>query len=349
MSDEVEQLAINTQNGHAWWSNQGRDSREVGHNGLMNRLDAQKKAGLLFHTAKEPIERKGKIVDGHFYTVRTDTDAVLGVVGKTYQPIQNDMLFDVLEGVVAETEAVYESAGSLSGGRRVFALAKLPQEYFVAPGDWLRTYFLIALGHDGSLPYIMAGTDVRVVCKNTENLALRTAAKDAMSHWQSIKNTINAKYAIERAKRMIGLISTTRNPFIEAAQAMVNAPMSAKYLENYVQVLFPSQSDADGKQPRANVERQREIIRMGFEAPINNIGQQHTAWSAYQALTDFVDHGHSSRQSVDRQDWSWFGDGVKLRNTAFNWLMDYPVAGRELELVPVMNKAMNDPWEQLSL
>lgn len=343
MSDNVEQAAINTQNGNAWWADKGQDPRQVGHTGLMNRYDAQKKAGLLFKVEKEKVMRNGQAVPRAFYTVRTDTDAVLGIVGNVWQPIQNDTLFDVLADVTGDSEAVYESAGSLSGGRKVWALAQLPKEYVVKPGDWIRTYLLMAIGHDGSMPLILSGTDIRVVCENTMNQALKRGKSDPMSHMQVVYHTTNAKEYVARAKHMMGLIMSSGSLFANAARTLADTPMTEKYLEHYVQILFPSKADVLGKEPRANVERQRDAIRTGFESDINNIGQQHTAWSAYQAVTDFVDHGKSSRQTVDRLDWSWFGDGIKLRNKAFNWLMDYPVAGREPEL------AKNDPWDQLTI
>ena len=50
--------------------------------------------------------------------VRTDTKAVLGVVGKRYRVFQNHEAFDFMDGLVGDKLAMYETAGSLHGGKR---------------------------------------------------------------------------------------------------------------------------------------------------------------------------------------------------------------------------------------
>jgi hypothetical protein len=52
--------------------------------------------------------------------VRTDTKAVLGVVGRRYRVFQNHEAFDFMDGLVGDKLAMYETAGSLHGGKRVW-------------------------------------------------------------------------------------------------------------------------------------------------------------------------------------------------------------------------------------
>jgi hypothetical protein len=61
-----------------------------------------------------------------FVTVRTDTGAALGSVGKVYTPIQNRESFTFLQDLVEEYGVTWESAGALRGGRRTFICMRLP-------------------------------------------------------------------------------------------------------------------------------------------------------------------------------------------------------------------------------
>ena len=76
------------------------------------------------------VNNKGKFesVEGKNAIYRKDTLDVFGVVGNRYQPFQNVDQFKMFDPVVERGEAVYHTAGSLFNGRRVWILAKLPED-----------------------------------------------------------------------------------------------------------------------------------------------------------------------------------------------------------------------------
>ncbi len=55
-------------------------------------------------------------VPNFFATVRTDTDEVLGVVGKDYQIVQNRDAFNFFDAIVGGDGIQYETAGALGKG-----------------------------------------------------------------------------------------------------------------------------------------------------------------------------------------------------------------------------------------
>ena len=110
-------------------------------------------------------------MDGAYFAGREDTDAVLGVVGSMYSVIQNHWLFKLLDPVVDSGECLYETGGSLMGGRKVWALTKLPGEHYIVKDDRVNDYILVTIAHDGSLPFTAMHTSVRVVCNNTLSMA----------------------------------------------------------------------------------------------------------------------------------------------------------------------------------
>jgi hypothetical protein len=55
-------------------------------------------------------------VPNYFSTVRTDNDAILGVVGKDYQIVQNRDAFSFFDSIVGGNGILYETAGALGKG-----------------------------------------------------------------------------------------------------------------------------------------------------------------------------------------------------------------------------------------
>ncbi|MBA4190801.1 MAG: alpha/beta hydrolase, partial [Planctomycetaceae bacterium] len=111
-------------------------------------------------------------VTGRVANIRSDTKAILGVVSTGYRVFQNRAAFEFFDAIVQEKLAVYETAGSLRGGRQVWILARLPKTLRAAGEDEIRPYVLLTNSHDGSKALRMIPTTIRVVCANTLNLAL---------------------------------------------------------------------------------------------------------------------------------------------------------------------------------
>src|SRR6185436_16258254 len=106
-------------------------------------------AGLTWTVAKEPLFRAGgEPVPGHHATVRQDTEQVLGVVSDDYVVVQNRECFAFLANLLG-SELVFETAGSLWGGRQVFITAELPDQVTVG-GDEVRPYVVLSAWPTGT-------------------------------------------------------------------------------------------------------------------------------------------------------------------------------------------------------
>ena len=94
-------------------------------------------------------------------SVRTDTNEILGVVGKDYGIVQNadalEFFNHILNGDVTGTEkAVIETAGILDEGARFYISARMGNDIML-PGDNspIEDYIVLTNSHDGSgsVPY----------------------------------------------------------------------------------------------------------------------------------------------------------------------------------------------------
>ncbi|MBS1781050.1 MAG: DUF945 domain-containing protein [Bacteroidetes bacterium] len=178
-------------------------------------------AGLDFEVIKAPLYTRGTgisiddsgeineggniIVPDQYATLRTDTNAVFGVVGKDYQIVQNADAFAFFDAIVGGGDGIlYETAGALGSGERIFITAKLPGYIRVGNGDDVtEKYIFLTTSHDGTGSITAAFTPIRIVCQNTLNAALHK-----MSNVIRIRHTSGAKQRLEEAHRVMGLANT---------------------------------------------------------------------------------------------------------------------------------------------
>lgn len=186
--------------------------------------EAIRHAGLDYEVVKSPLFTKGSDItetaDGievgstelevpdYFANIRNDNNAVLGVVGRDYHIVQNREAFSFFDAIVGGDDGIlYETAGALGKGERIFITAKLPDYIRLGNGDDVtEKYIFLTTSHDGSGSITAAFTPIRVVCQNTLNASLRN-----MTNVVRIKHTSGAKERLENAHRVMGLANTLSN------------------------------------------------------------------------------------------------------------------------------------------
>ncbi len=140
-------------------------------------------------------------VPGYFATVRTDTDQVLGVVGKDYKVVQNVDAFSFFDSIVGGDGIMYETAGALGkAGERIFITAKLPDYIKVGKDDLIEKYLFLTTSHDGYGSIMAAFTPTRIVCQNTLNAALHDCSNSI-----KIRHTASAEDRLKEAHKVMGI------------------------------------------------------------------------------------------------------------------------------------------------
>lgn len=161
-----------------------------------------KGAGIIENTNGIEMIDSELEVPNYFANIRTDNNTVLGVVGKDYHIVQNREAFSFFDSIVGGGNGIlYETAGALGSGERIFITAKLPDYICVGNGDDItEKYIFLTTSHDGSGSITAAFTSVRIVCQNTLNASLKN-----MSHVVRIRHTAGAKQRLEDAHKVMGL------------------------------------------------------------------------------------------------------------------------------------------------
>jgi phage/plasmid-like protein (TIGR03299 family) len=222
--------------------------------------------------------------------VRSDVGDVFEVVGKGYETLQNDELADLIENLskVGAMQTA-DTAGSLRGGRNVFAL--VPRGEFNAGGsDLVKSYVLFSNTHDGSGSLVITPTDVRVVCANT----LAAATKGIR-----IRHTASLKDRIAEAVAALSKADVEAAGFSAKVQRLARTPMDANdrrvfFLKVYERAFGVIPGRPTTAVDKARVERATETVgawMANLESARNTgTGTEGSVWHALNAVTEWSDH-----------------------------------------------------------
>ncbi len=253
--------------------------------------NALKMAGLDWTVEQEPIYTDGQFIKGYKANIRSSDRKVLGVVTDRYKVVQNEEAFAFTDALLGEGVR-YETAGSLQDGKKVWLLAKMPQEYIMM-GEHISPYLVFSNSHDGSGAIRVAITPIRVVCNNTLNLALDTAKRS----W-SMVHTGDVQAKIEEAKNTLFMAEKYMANLGKEFEQLRNMEMTDAQVQEYIEVLLPYDQDATPLQ-RKNIRRLRaDLNSRYFDAPdLLDVGKN--AYRFINAVSDFATHSNPIRRTKD--------------------------------------------------
>lgn len=243
---------------------------------------AIKMAGLDWTVDAQPIQVVGgQVIDGMKANVRSSDNKVLGVVSDRYKIVQNADAFAFTDILLGEG-VKYETAGSLSSGKRVWLLAKM--ETSKVCGDDVEPYLVFTNSHDGSGAVKVAVTPIRVVCQNTLTLALSTAKRT----W-STKHCGDIQGKMDDARNTLGFAASYMENLKEEADKLTQVVVLAPQFADFLMKMFPTNSKMSERRI-ANVENQRKAVAELYNHK-DDIQKFHgTAYGVMNAVADWVSH-----------------------------------------------------------
>jgi len=253
-------------------------------------LDWQVEQKQLFYERPDSREAFMDLIpSGYMANIRSDTLDILGVVTNRYQVVQNHEAFAFADALLDGGNVRYETAGALFGGKKVWLLARMPSHYIL--DDEINTYLCFTHGHDGRNPIVAAITNIRVVCNNTLNAALRGTKR----MWTS-KHIGNMDDKLAIAKMQLNLVRNYNLNLSSLAVTLYQIKIKPYKLDYYINNLFPL-TDVATKRVETNINHQRdELLYRWQEAPdLENF--RHTGWGFVSAVSDYVSHAMPLRET----------------------------------------------------
>ena len=261
--------------------------------------DAIIEAGLNWLVASQNIYTPdGTLIEGYKANVRETDGKVLGVVSDQYKIVQNEEAFAFTDALLGEG-AVYETAGSLASGKRIWMLAKL--ENTKLAGDDFEPYLVFTNSHDGSSSIRVAITPVRVVCQNTLNLALRTAKRNwACMHKGNVADKLDeARFTLINAEKYMTALDAE---FCD----LRDKDLTRFDVKNLIEQLIPMDCDETDVKNIKRVETIKELrSRLMFrytDAPDLREMKKDNVYRFLNAVSDFATHEPPRRWTANWQE-----------------------------------------------
>jgi phage/plasmid-like protein (TIGR03299 family) len=246
-------------------------------------------ARIGFRVDKVPVRYtyngKDRIAQDRWVTVRADTGDALGVVGRAYEVFQQRQVFEFLQDLVERYDVVWESAGALRGGRKVFVTMRMPQNIVIDRGgldDEIVLYVAAVNSHDGASSAESVVTPWRIVCGNTERFAVR----DAVHRW-GIHHTKRGLSSLAEARLTLGLTREYAREFEAEENQLVRTGFLIDDFHQLVDHLWKPDEDAGDQAVRFAARRHDELDAM-FRAQSETAGR--SAYAAERTVTDYLDH-----------------------------------------------------------
>jgi len=240
-----------------------------------------------------------------FGVVRTDTQALLGVVSKQYEIVQNESLLRMAEFIREEVDM--DCVIVLSDGAKVCFTATLRgAETDIVPGDTVKRRIVGYLGHDGKTGCGAKFTNIRVVCQNTLTAALsESGAHSSITHKNGANNNFDA---------LINSIDVARQDFVTECELMrefSRASMGLDSFRKFVDEVYNIDED--------QVFRKRDKLNKAFMSGYGTDYAPNSVWNAVNAITQIETSTRGTTAAKGRAQFArgTFGVGAQISKRAF--------------------------------
>lgn len=240
------------------------------------------------------------IIDGFRRIVRDDTGATLAVPTDTFELIHHHQMGELLEAYTAAWRQAgatvkFETAGSVKGGRMVYALVFL-DEPFTVTGDDSATYPYAALlnSHDGTGACKLLPTSVRVVCWNTFNAA--SIEGDRSGHQLINRHAGNVTDRLETAKASLATMRDEAKAWQMQAEDLAGININDAVLTAFIDEFIPVPENASERTRNARLDKQA-TFRSLYTASPTCADLPETAYKLTQAAGEYLDHLRPFRSS----------------------------------------------------
>jgi phage/plasmid-like protein (TIGR03299 family) len=244
----------------------------------------------LFYTGNDgqPVAWPDKVA-----IVRQDTGRCLGAVSSDYETVQNSDLLSLISPMVDEGLLTIENMGYLNHGSRVFAQARLNQEYKVIGEDY-KAYVTILNGHVGNASVAIGSTMTRVICGNTFTSAYSDISEKYRHSAGVTQKVLDSTFIIDYVNSALGQYS-------QYMETLAKAPCTGTQFKNYLEAVYQKPVDK---------------MRDSFVSQLNDLfyggagNEGNTLHDAFCSVTDYSSN-QSRKTESGRFLYSQFGQGAR--------------------------------------
>ena len=278
------------------------------------------KAGVDWTVEKQDlVTTGGSTVKSKQALVRSSDGAVLDVVGKGWNPVQNSEAFNFFEEYVKAGDMEMHTAGSLNDGKMVWALAKTNDSFELFNGDVTENYFLFSNPHQFGKAIDIRMTPIRVVCNNTLTLSLNKES-DSM-----LKVNHRKEFDVAEVKEQMGIAREKLDQYKTMAEFLGSKRYTSENIIQYFNEVFgsPAKEKVDGVLPFTSNNAKIAMENLSTQ-PGAKFGEG-SYWQAFNTVTFLNDHVQG-RETSSRMESSWYGRNRRVKLKALDKALEYAEA-----------------------
>jgi phage/plasmid-like protein (TIGR03299 family) len=249
--------------------------------------------------------------------------------------VQNRDAFSFFDSIVGGEGIMYETAGALGNGERIFITAKLPGYIRVGSDDLIEQYLFLTTSHDGSGSITAAFTPIRIVCANTLN-----AAMYRKSNTVKIRHTSGAKERLEEAHKLMGMSNNLSMQMEGIFNQWTKVRITDSEVKKLVQLaMIPNKEVLDKLKSGRDEELStayNNMVDKVYEYGMSNPTQQMdttkgTLFGAYNSVTGYFQNVRNYKNDEAKLKSILLGGTAQIRTqAAFNLCTDFAKSGADI-------------------
>lgn len=284
---------------------------------------------VLFHDARNfdgPIPGDYSAIQRYLdceVLYRSDTGAPLGTASSDYKLVQPKDVMGFFDDLVKIGKFQLETAGALSGGKRIWALAKINDGAPIIGQDIVRPYLLLTTSYDSSLATTAKLTAIRVVCHNTLSVSLR-GENEAVD--EPVKTIVKVHHSMQfnacDVRMQLGIFENAFEQWMIQTRLLaeqdISLDIAAEMALDIVREI-PIRVRGPGPVPMRldeSVAYRRIMELFEGQAIGSDLSEGLTKWQFINSVTQWIDH-ERGRTIDGRLNSAWFGAGDALKNKAY--------------------------------
>lgn len=269
----------------------------------------------------------------HCSIVRNDTEALLGVHGSGYTPVQNSAIVNLLNYL--REDITIENVLSLRGGAKVFATASIRCEGEIIPGDTIRRYIHAFNSHDGSSSFGVFFSDIRLRCANQLSYITGKHFKNEETKGNGLrmKHTSSVTTFAEKLPQLIDLQRRTFDQNLSELRELTKLTLTPELARRILETTYADKLAKPIRERGCTTTRPRELhdlpeidkIRSHFSGVtgygIKEPGIAGTAYGLFNAITQYETHDagrakDDTERARTRLEALWGGTSARRIDTA---------------------------------
>jgi phage/plasmid-like protein (TIGR03299 family) len=254
------------------------------------------------------------------------------VVGKDYHIVQNIDAFSFFDSIVGnDTGILYETAGALGKGERIFITAKLPDYIRVGRDDLIEQYIFLTTSHDGYGSITAAFTPIRVVCQNTLNAAIRSKQNSI-----KIRHTVNAVERLKQAYELMGISNNLANEMEEIFNHWSKVRITDTELKKLIEIAMAPSKDVLNSLQEAKFHQLSShylnivdnVLEYALTAPSQQeVTTKGTLFGVYNAVTGYFQNMRDFSSEEHKLKSIMWGTGFQRAQATFHLCERYAREG----------------------